>query len=104
MCKQKASVLRIPAVYERGTPVQGYLAHKTPPSYDPTVALCRSTYGDPRGVGVSSERGKPAALSHSDRAHILSDFTAKLTDLYREINVREAKGATDFTETELESP
>ena len=26
---------------------------------DPTVALCLGTYGDPRGVGVSYERGTP---------------------------------------------
>ena len=41
---------------------QGYLAHKTPPPpWDPTVVLCLGTYGDPRGVGVSYERGIPAA-------------------------------------------
>ena len=40
--------------------VQGYLAHKKPPPpQDPTVALCLETYGDPRGVGVSDERGTP---------------------------------------------
>ena len=27
------------------------------PTWDPTVALCLGTYGDPRGVGVSYERG-----------------------------------------------
>jgi len=40
--------------------LQGYLAHKNPPpSQDPTVALCLGNYGDPRGVGVSYERGTP---------------------------------------------
>ena len=30
---------------------------ETPPSQDPTVALCLGTYGAPRGVGVPYERG-----------------------------------------------
>ena len=40
--------------------VQKYLANKNPPPPQvPTVALCLGTYGDPRGVGVSYERGTP---------------------------------------------
>jgi len=39
--------------------VQGYLAHKKHPPYDPTVALFLGTYRDPMGVGVSYERGTP---------------------------------------------
>ena len=65
--------------YERGTPVvavhiptpgllrpglQGYLAHQNPPPpQDPAVALCPGSYGDPRGVGVSYERGIPVIWS-----------------------------------------
>ena len=45
--------------------VQGCLAHKTPPPpYDPTVALCLGTYGDPMGVGLSYERGTPEERGH----------------------------------------
>ena len=36
---------------------------RTPPPEDPTVALCLGTCGDPRGVGVSYERGTPAGGS-----------------------------------------
>ena len=32
---------------------------RTPPPQDPTVALCLGTCGDPRGLGVSYERGTP---------------------------------------------
>ena len=32
-------------------------------SLDPTVGLCLGTYGDPRGVSVSYERGDPVACS-----------------------------------------
>jgi len=39
--------------------VEGYLAHKNPPPYDPAVALCLGTYGDPRGVDVSYVRLTP---------------------------------------------
>ena len=43
--------------------LQGYLAHKTPPPpKDPTGGLCPGTYGDPRGVGVSYERGTPLLI------------------------------------------
>ena len=42
------------AVFEQG--LQGYLAHKNPP---PRRALCLGTYGDPRGVDISYERGAP---------------------------------------------
>ena len=43
--------------------LQGYLAHKKMPHpRDSTVALCIGTYGDPRGVDVSYERGTPALL------------------------------------------
>ena len=44
--------------------VQENLAHKKPPppSKDPTVALCIGRYGDPRGVGVSYERGTPGVI------------------------------------------
>ena len=39
-------------------PPWGYLADKNPPPLqDPTVALCLGTCGDPRGWGVSYERG-----------------------------------------------
>ena len=51
--------LRAACPYSR---VQGYLTHKNPPPpQDPTAALCLGTYGDPdpRGVGVSYERGTP---------------------------------------------
>ena len=45
---------------ERECEVEGYLAHKNPPSpQDPTVALYLGTCGDPRGVGLSYERGTP---------------------------------------------
>ena len=40
--------------------LQGYLAHKnSPPPQGLTVALRLGTYGDPREVGVSYERGTP---------------------------------------------
>ena len=43
-----------------GHALQGYLAHKKQsPPYDPAVGLCLGTYGDPRRVGVSYERGTP---------------------------------------------
>ena len=43
--------------------VQGYLAHKNPPPpQNPTVALYLGTYGGPRGVGVSYERGTHVRL------------------------------------------
>jgi len=38
-------------------------SYETPPPYDPTVALCLGTFGDPRGVGVSDERGTPLTVS-----------------------------------------
>ena len=37
--------------------LQGYLAHKTPPPLDPTAGLCLGPFDDPKGVGVSYERG-----------------------------------------------
>ena len=41
-------------------PVQGYLAQENKkPSYDPTAGLYLGSYGGPRGVGVSYERGSP---------------------------------------------
>ena len=33
------------------------------PPQDPTVALCLGTYGSPRGVGVSYERGTPVCFA-----------------------------------------
>ena len=33
------------------------------PPWDPTVALCLETYGDPRGRGISYERGAPVIFS-----------------------------------------
>ena len=42
--------------------LQGYLAHKKLPPHRTlqyVVGLCRGSYGDPRGVGVSYERGTP---------------------------------------------
>ena len=37
----------------------------------PTVVLCLGTYGDPRGVGVSHERGTPVGLLNGPRsAHL----------------------------------
>ena len=52
--------------------LQGYLAHKKhPPPLDPEVALCLGTYGDPRGVGVSYERGTPVKHRVSGRVHAL---------------------------------
>ena len=45
-----------------------YLAHKTPPSQDTTVALCLETYGDLGGVGVSCERGIPVVVDLARRA------------------------------------
>ena len=44
----------------RHSTLQGYLAHETPPPQDPTVALCLGFFDDPRGMGVSYERGTPA--------------------------------------------
>ena len=45
---------------ERGVHCRGTsLITKTPPPEDPTVALCRGTYGGPMGVGVSYQRGTP---------------------------------------------
>ena len=38
------------------------LIRTPPPSQDPAVALCLEIYGDPRGVGVSYERGGLAML------------------------------------------
>ena len=35
----------------------------TPPPWDPAVALCPGTYGDPRGVGVSYKRSTPVEPS-----------------------------------------
>ena len=37
---------------------------RTIPFVDPTVALSLGTYGDPRGVGVSYERGTPVAVNN----------------------------------------
>ena len=34
-------------------------SYETAPPQDPAVALCLGTYGGPRGVGVSYERGTP---------------------------------------------
>ena len=34
-------------------------SYERPPTQDPVVALCIGTYGDPRGMGVSHERGTP---------------------------------------------
>ena len=34
------------------------------PPEDPTVALHLGTFGDPRGVGVSYERGTPEGRAH----------------------------------------
>ena len=36
----------------------------TPPPYDPTVALCLGTYGDPKGEGFSCERNTPILTTH----------------------------------------
>ena len=47
---------------------------RPPPSWDPTGALCLGTYGDPRGVAVSYERGTPV---HLQSLRIGSGFTAE---------------------------
>ena len=51
-----------------GPAVQGYLAHKKHPPVGPYSSPSLGTYGDPRGVGVSYERGAPVHLAI---AHIL---------------------------------
>jgi len=53
--------------------LQGYLAHKKHPHLqDPAVALYLGTCGDPRGMGVSYERGTPVCHEkdeqHAERA------------------------------------
>ena len=48
---------RVPPPY-RGVP----RSQETASPNDPTLALCLGTYGDPRGVGVSYERGTPIHL------------------------------------------
>ena len=50
---------------------------RTPPPLDHTAALRLGTYGDPRGVGVSCERGTPllreaAACMHAILFHMMS--------------------------------
>ena len=51
----RTSVGSSPGTYYRGTSLI-----RTPTQWDPEVALCLGTYGDPMGVGVSYERGTPA--------------------------------------------
>ena len=54
--------------------VQGCLAHKKyPPPYDHAVALCLGTCGDPRGVGVSCERGTPVEHRHRPFSRVFSN-------------------------------
>ena len=56
-------------------PLQGYLTHTNPPPLRRT--LCPGAYGDPRGVGVSYERGTPgsrtllARFGHARATHYL---------------------------------
>ena len=47
---------------KKRTPAGVFRSKTTPPPWDPTVALCLGAYGDPRGAGVSYERGTPAGL------------------------------------------
>ena len=37
-------------------------SHEPPPPWDPTVAPCQGTYGDPRGGGIFSDRVTPVGL------------------------------------------
>ena len=49
-----------------GDGLQGYLAHKKhSPRGTIQLALCLGTYGDPRGMGVSHERGTLVGSSAS---------------------------------------
>ena len=52
----------------KGDGAQECLAHKkTPPPYDPTVALCLETYGGLEEIGVFYERGTPEDQAISDK-------------------------------------
>jgi hypothetical protein len=46
----------------QGWVYRGISLIRNTPSEDPTVALFLRIYGEPRGVGVSYERGTPVAL------------------------------------------
>ena len=59
--------------------IQGHLAHKTPPPYDPTVALCLGTYGDPRGGGY--ERGTPVLTGDVLRGGQMVRVSESLTNV-----------------------
>ena len=61
LCLRK-SISGSPEFYWHGSPRTGVpRSSKTPLPEDLTVALCPGTYGDPREVGVSHERGTPVA-------------------------------------------
>ena len=55
-----------------GISLQGYLAHENPP---PPVGpySCPGTYGDPRGVGVSYERGTPVLVIQGGWVFLMSE-------------------------------
>ena len=42
-------------------------SYENAPPWDPTVGLCLGTYGDPRRVGVSYERGTPVHFCRASR-------------------------------------
>ena len=49
---------------------------ETPPPWDPTVAPCLGTYTDPRGMGVSYERGTPEEPTGNSVAETLGSDTS----------------------------
>jgi len=50
--------------HSRTPKFRGTSLMSNPPPVGPTVALCLGTYGDPRGVGISYERGTPVATPY----------------------------------------
>ena len=54
----RAGALRAPTLLRTGIP----RSYETPPPQDPAVAVCLGACGDPRGVGVSYERGTPVGV------------------------------------------
>ena len=59
-------------------------SQEPPPPQDPTVALCLGTYGDPRGVGVSYERGTPVLAALRSVSLLRADLPAVLWKLSEE--------------------
>ena len=64
-------------------PPQGCQAGETPTPSDPTVAPCLGTYGDPRGVGVSYERGTPVTSEEDGKGRVVGVDHAPVASFIR---------------------